>query len=96
MCTGVAHSFLTFRDVLALRGTAEKAKYFLPPKKQGSPYPLMTHLAYPMMRSTTAMPHKIKFCLYGNNPGLQFYTVIGFQNYGIDPQTQWRPVFKTL
>lgn len=31
----------------------------LRPKKRGSPYPPMTHLAYPMMCSTTAMPHKL-------------------------------------
>lgn len=73
-----------FQRPSALRKTAE---IVLHPKKRGSPYPPMTHLAYPMMRSTTAMPHKLSSVSMAT-PWAFSFTVIGFQNNGIDPQIQ--------
>lgn len=70
----------------SLEKNSRDGQVFLHPKKQGGPYPPMTHLAYPMMRSTTAMPHKLSSVSMATTQAFSF-TVIGFQSNGIDPQT---------
>lgn len=96
MCTGIAHLFflhfhfsiwcLHWQRLVALRRTAETAISFLHPKKQGGPYPPMTHLAYPMMHSTTAMPHKLSSVSMATTQAFSFTQLLDFKTMGLTPK----------
>lgn len=59
----------------------------LRPKKRGSPYPPMTHLAYPMMHSTTAMPHKLSSVSMETTWAFSFTQLLDFKTMELTPKS---------